>query len=65
MHGTKQHWSRVTSFFVFWLAVVAGLLVASDVKDTKDLKSTSELYRKHLANLPEGFRSDLCLATQP
>lgn len=41
--------------------VIAGLFVASELKKTKDLKSTTELYRKHFANLPESFRSGLRL----
>jgi len=39
--------------------VVAGLYVASEVKNTADLRSTTKLYTKRFANLPEGFRSGL------
>ena len=42
--------------------VVAGLFVASELKTTGDLKSTGKLYTKHLANLPEVFRSRLDLS---
>jgi hypothetical protein len=43
--------------------VVAGLYVASEMKGLKDLKEITRLYRKHFANLPDGFRGGLRLST--
>jgi hypothetical protein len=42
--------------------VVAGLFVASELKNTNDLRTTTMLYRSHFANLPEAFRSGLGLS---
>jgi hypothetical protein len=39
--------------------VVAGLYVASEMKDLTDLKETARLYGKHFANLPAAFRGSL------